>query len=431
MTDVPIDAGTAAYRGFLFSDMRGFTAFAERHGNTAAASLVGRFLDITRKAIARHQGAEIKTEGDAIHAVFPSASSAVLCGLEIADAAADLSSQEPEHPLRVGVGVHAGEAVETAEGYIGTAVNLAARVCSAARPGEVLVTSTVKSITQASIPVGFIARGRRRLKGIREPVEVFAVTRDLTARPPRAVPRQLVLAVAGVAVVALAAAVVVAGSMLLSAPGASPSPPASSQTAPAMPSAQPVVIGPLGIGTYRSQAFEPPFTFVIRDRDWTANRDEPGILGLLHEASPLGSVYFLRIDQVFTSPCTQGGEGSQTGPAAADVIDALEKLDAYLTVSDRQPASVGDATGEQVDVTVADGALAACGGLAGADVSLFGIGEEVWGATPGERFRLVVVDVGDAHVTMVLSSDWTQIPSVQEQEKLLEAGEGILASVRF
>ena len=86
--DARIDAGAAAYRGFLFSDMRGFTSFAERYGNTAAAAKVGRFLEIARKAIAGHEGAEIKTEGDAIHAVFPSASSAVLCGLEIVEAAA-------------------------------------------------------------------------------------------------------------------------------------------------------------------------------------------------------------------------------------------------------------------------------------------------------------------------------------------------------
>ena len=79
--DARIGAGAAAYRGFLFSDLRGFTAFAERHGNSAAAAMVARFLDLARTAIARHDGSEVSTEGDAIHAVFPSASSAVLCGL--------------------------------------------------------------------------------------------------------------------------------------------------------------------------------------------------------------------------------------------------------------------------------------------------------------------------------------------------------------
>jgi class 3 adenylate cyclase len=160
--DARSDVAATSYRGFMFCDVRGFTAFAERHGNVAAADMVGRFLGIAREAIARHDGAEIKTEGDAIHAVFPSASGAVLCGLEIVEAAAESSALEPGGRLRIGVGVHAGEAVETAEGYIGRAVNIAARLCAAAKPGEVLVSSTVKGITQASITVGFVPRGRRR-----------------------------------------------------------------------------------------------------------------------------------------------------------------------------------------------------------------------------------------------------------------------------
>jgi adenylate cyclase len=224
--DARIDSGASAFRGFLFSDVRGFTAFAERHGNTAAAARVARFLEIARTAIARHEGAEIKTEGDAIHAVFPSAAGAVLCGLEIVDAAAELNEREPEQPLGLGVGVHAGEAVETAEGYIGTAVNVAARLCAAAQPGEVLVSSTVKGMTQADIEVGYMARGRQRLKGIREPVEVFAATHDLTARAARAMPSRVVASMAFAGVAVLAAITFAVGSQVLEragqGPGASP-----------------------------------------------------------------------------------------------------------------------------------------------------------------------------------------------------------------
>ena len=65
-----------------------------------------------------------------------------MCGLAIVDRAAQATADDPEMPMRVGVGVHAGEAIEVPEGgYIGTAVNLAARVCSVAEAGEVLVTS--------------------------------------------------------------------------------------------------------------------------------------------------------------------------------------------------------------------------------------------------------------------------------------------------
>ena len=424
--DPRTDAGAAAYRGFLFSDMRGFTAFAERHGNAAAAAAVNRFLEIARTAIARHQGAEIKTEGDAIHAVFPAASSAVMCGLEIVDAAAELNAREPDsHPLGLGVGVHAGEAVETAEGYIGRAVNIAARLCAAAKPGEVLVSSTVKGITQASIPVGFIPRGRRRLKGIQDPIVVYAVTRDMSARAPREVPRPVILGAAGVAVAIVIAVAAVAGAQLLAGPGTSPSP-----TLP--PAGQPLVIGPLPLGTYSPRAFLPKFTFKIDDLGWTASRDGKEILGLLRDDAPRGSVYFLRVRDVIDNPCTEGGEGAQTGLGAADLLRALEELEdlGYLSLSDAETVAVGGFIGRQVRVTVSDGVLAACGGLAGAEAALFDAGE-VWKASPGEVFTLIAVNVSGEVVTILVSTDWTETPSVQELESLHVLGQRVLDSVRF
>lgn len=421
--DGRIEAGAAAYRGFLFSDMRGFTAFAERYGNSAAAEKVNRFLEIARRAIANHDGAEMKTEGDAIHAVFPSASSAVLCGLEIQDAAAELNTQEPDRPIGLGVGVHAGEAVETAEGYIGRAVNIAARLCAAAKPGEVLVSSTVKGITQSSIPVGFIARGRRRLKGIQDPIVVYAVTRDMTARSPMEVPRSVLVAAAGIAVAGVLAIAVFAGSQLFGTPAASPS------SAPAA-EAQPVDIGPLALGKYRSQAFQPTLTFVIGDQGWAASRDQAGVLGLVREVSPRGSVFFLRVDEVIASPCVQGGEGTQTGLGAADLLIQLRALE-HLTVANQRPVEVGGITGQQVDVTVSDGVLAACGGLAGSEAAILRAGEEVWSASPGELFRLISLSVDDQAMAIVLSTDWIGTPAVQELEALYALGQQVLDSVEY
>jgi class 3 adenylate cyclase len=417
------DAAAAAYRGFLFSDLRGFTAFAERYGNAAAAAKVSRFLDIARTAILRHEGAEVKTEGDAIHAVFPSASSAVLCGLEIVESAAELSAQEPDSWFDLGVGVHAGEAVETDEGYIGTAVNVAARLCAAARPGEVLVTATVKGITHASIPVGFIARGRRRLKGIREPVEVFAVTRDISARTPRAGPRRVALGTGGLAVAIVVGLAALAATQLIGRPAASPTPVPPS-------AAQRVVIGPLPIGTYRSFEFEPRVTFDIAQLGWTANGDTENVLGLVRDAAPRGNVSFLRVQKVITSPCGDESEGASTPPGAADLLIQLGALE-HLQLFEQKTVRIGGFTGQQVDIAVSDGALAACGGLVGGDVSIFGLGGQIWGATSGERFRLIALVVGDQPVTILQSTDWTQTPSVQELQMLYTLGDQVLGSVRF
>jgi class 3 adenylate cyclase len=430
--EIRTDAAAPAYRGFLFTDLRGFTAFAERYGNTAAAAKVGRFLEIARAAIARYEGAEVKTEGDAIHAVFPSASSAVLCGLEIVDGANEASANEPDQWFDLGVGVHAGEAVETAEGYIGRAVNVAARLCAAARPGEVLVSSTVKGITHASIPVGFISRGRRRLKGIRDPIEVWAVTRDMDARAPRVEPRHIGLGAAGLVGAVILVIVAFAAVQLLNRVGTDP----KGTTAPsnAAPSARPLEVGPLAIGAYVSQQFQPPVAFSLGELGWSADRDTPSMLGVIRGEAPSGSVYFLRVRELITNPCTEEGAGGITGPSAVSLLTQLESLQ-HLSVSPRIPVVVGGTSGLQVDVTVSDAVLAACGGLVGGDVPIFAVGEgnarEVWRGAPGERFRLVSLAVGEEAVALVLSADQTQSPSVTEFEQLMQLGQRIFDSTRF
>ena len=95
--------------GFLFADLRGYTAFVERQGDAAAAGLLHDYRQLVREVVAKFGGAEIKTEGDSFYVVFQSASSAVECGLALIEQAADTTSRRPERPIHVGVGVHAGE----------------------------------------------------------------------------------------------------------------------------------------------------------------------------------------------------------------------------------------------------------------------------------------------------------------------------------
>ena len=165
-----VEGGTIT-RGFLFADLRGYTDFVEQRGAAAAAELLTRYRTLAREAIGRFGGAEIKTEGDSFYVVFDSVSGAVRCGLAITAAA----ETETDGPIRVGVGIHAGETIETDGGYVGSPVNIAARICAQAGPGEVLVSETVRALTMTLLPVQFKSRGRRQLKGIAEPIELFAV----------------------------------------------------------------------------------------------------------------------------------------------------------------------------------------------------------------------------------------------------------------
>jgi hypothetical protein len=160
----------ATFRGFLFADLRGYSDYLETHGDRAGVELLDGYRRLIRSIVARFDGAEIRTEGDSFYIVFPSASRAVTCAVEIVAAAQTEASAIP-----VGIGVHAGEAADTGEGPVGSAVNVAARVCAQAAAGEVLVTDVVRILTRTTLDYRFVPRGTPRLKGIHEPMPVFRV----------------------------------------------------------------------------------------------------------------------------------------------------------------------------------------------------------------------------------------------------------------
>ncbi|MGZ6339587.1 MAG: nSTAND1 domain-containing NTPase, partial [Candidatus Limnocylindrales bacterium] len=180
---VTVGAGARTH-GFLFADLRGYTAFVERNGDRAAARMLDTYRALVRAAVADHEGPEIRTEGDNVYVVFPSVGAAVACGLEIVRLAAESQAGGPDRAILVGVGVHAGETVETPEGFVGSAVNIAARVCAEAAAGEVLVTDTVRALTRTSLDARFEPRGAPLLKGVGEAIALFAVQAGSLVTPP-------------------------------------------------------------------------------------------------------------------------------------------------------------------------------------------------------------------------------------------------------
>jgi hypothetical protein len=167
-----------------------------------------RYRTLAREEVGRFGGAEIKTEGDSFYVVFDSVSNAVRCGLAITSAARASDDQ----PIRVGVGIHAGETIEADGGYVGSPVNIAARICAQAGPGEVLVSETVRALTMTLLPVHFKSRGRRQLKGVTDPIELFAVEEAAAganawpSAPRRRLSRRARVALAGGGVIVAAAA---------------------------------------------------------------------------------------------------------------------------------------------------------------------------------------------------------------------------------
>jgi class 3 adenylate cyclase len=204
-------------RGFLFADLRGYSSWVERHGDHAAAVLLREYRAVVRQAVSEFDGSEVKTEGDSFYVVFGSPSVAVRCGLRILELAA-ASQGAAGGPIAVGIGVHAGETVATDEGYVGSVVNVAARVCAQAGAGELLVTDAVRSMTRTFLGVTFAPRGRKRLKGISEPIALYRVTpvgEGARVPPRRTVMRRWPVAAATAGILlALVASALIGGALV-------------------------------------------------------------------------------------------------------------------------------------------------------------------------------------------------------------------------
>ena len=168
--DVVTPPRAAQLRTFLIADVRGYTRYTQQHGDEAAAELASSFAALVEEAVAAHQGRVIELRGDEALVVFDSARQALQAALAVQAAVGD-----HELPRGVGVGIDAGEAVPVGKGYRGGALNMAARLCSLAGPGEVLASDAVVHLARAVPGVRYLQGRMERLKGIEQPVRVVEV----------------------------------------------------------------------------------------------------------------------------------------------------------------------------------------------------------------------------------------------------------------
>jgi pimeloyl-ACP methyl ester carboxylesterase/class 3 adenylate cyclase len=153
----------------LFSDIVGSSERAASLGDRAWRELLQRHHELVRRQLVRFRGKEVDTAGDGFFASFDGPARAIRCGCAIAE-------QMPELGLDVRVGLHTGEC-ELVDGKVaGIAVHTGARVAANARPGEVLVSSTVKDLVAGS-GLAFEDRGEHELKGIPGEWRLYAVER--------------------------------------------------------------------------------------------------------------------------------------------------------------------------------------------------------------------------------------------------------------
>jgi YVTN family beta-propeller protein len=214
--------GDADVHAFLIADVRGWTTFTQERGDEDAARLAARFAEVARSVVEAHRGNVLELRGDEALVVFGSPRWAIRGAVALQQRFVEETIADPSLPLTVGIGLDAGEAVPIEGGYRGGALNVAARLCSLARAGEVLASREIVHLALRVDGVRFTERGEAELKGLDKPVHVVAVRSEdrddaqaiapfvrTSAPPPRK--RWKVAAVVALAVVVALIAVPIVG----------------------------------------------------------------------------------------------------------------------------------------------------------------------------------------------------------------------------
>ncbi len=169
MPDLP--RGTVT---FLFTDIEGSTQLVQTLGDVRAVQVFGAHHRLLREAFAARSGRELEDQGDGFLVVFQRAQDAVLAAVA-AQQAIHAHPWPDGLPLRVRMGLHTGEPVRAADGYVGLDVHRAARICQAGWGEEILLSHTTHELTRDDLPAGFGLRdlGEHRLKDLHRPERIY------------------------------------------------------------------------------------------------------------------------------------------------------------------------------------------------------------------------------------------------------------------
>jgi len=168
MADLP--TGTVT---FLFTDIEGSTRLVQEVGEEWA-DLVARHDEILRAAIASGDGTEVRTEGDAFFAVFPTVAGAVNAAVGAQRALAGEPWRE-DYAIRVRMGLHTGSGSLGGDDYVGLDVHRAARIAAAGSGGQVLLSDATRALAEPDLEegVGLGDLGAHRLKDLARPEHLF------------------------------------------------------------------------------------------------------------------------------------------------------------------------------------------------------------------------------------------------------------------
>ena len=147
---------------FLFTDVEDSTKLLHELGAEAYAKALTEHRRLLREAFRRHSGVEVDTQGDAFFIAFPTGPGAVAAAAEGRNALAS-------GPIRVRMGLHTGTPYLGDEGYIGSDVNLGARIAASGHGGQILLSRATRELVAEELE----DLGEHRVKDFADPVWIF------------------------------------------------------------------------------------------------------------------------------------------------------------------------------------------------------------------------------------------------------------------
>jgi class 3 adenylate cyclase len=158
----------------MFSDIEDSTVLTERLGDNAWQELLGRHNALIRQQVKAHDGYEVKTMGDGFMVAFQSAKKGLDCAIAI-QRALDAHNASNGEPVKVRIGLHAGEVIKDGDDFFGKNVILASRVAGKAVGGEILVSSLLRSLVESGVDASMFGEPRElELKGLSGTHTVYA-----------------------------------------------------------------------------------------------------------------------------------------------------------------------------------------------------------------------------------------------------------------
>ena len=173
----------------MFTDVVGYTALTQAN-EARALAVLERHARLLRPIFSKHAGKAGKTIGDSFLVEFQSALEATECAIEIQQFLHDYNLSSPEEwKIRLRIGIHLGDVLHDKRDVFGDAVNIASRIEPLAEPEGICVSEQVHAQVRNKLRLPLSTLGKRDLKNVGVPVEVYRVEVPWEKGPPAAVDR--------------------------------------------------------------------------------------------------------------------------------------------------------------------------------------------------------------------------------------------------